>query len=114
MNQPLNRRRFLELMGAAMALPGQPWAHALANDRTTDADPWRLRLSTSSIHFKGLPIEQACERIAKLGFEAIDIWSAHENCPHLDDVATRLGVDGLRALLERADGSLWIGSIVRR
>jgi sugar phosphate isomerase/epimerase len=47
-----------------------------------------------------LPIEQACERIAKLGFEAIDIWSAHAGCPHLDDVAQRLGADGLRELLQ--------------
>ena len=46
-----------------------------------------------------LPIEQACERIAGLGFEAIDIWSAHEGCPHLDDVAERLGPDGLKKLL---------------
>jgi sugar phosphate isomerase/epimerase len=62
---------------------------------------WRMRLSTSSIHFMQLGIEQACEKIASLGFEAIDIWSAHEGCPHLDDVAKRLGADGLKALLAR-------------
>jgi len=60
---------------------------------------WQMRLSTSSIHFMQLPIEQACERIAGLGFEAIDIWSAHNGCPHLDDVAKRLGPDGLKKLL---------------
>jgi sugar phosphate isomerase/epimerase len=60
-----------------------------------------MRLSTSSIHFMQLPIEQACERIAALGFEAIDIWSAHEGCPHLDDVARRLGPAGLKALLAK-------------
>jgi len=113
MNQPLDRRRFLGLMGAAMALPGQPGTHAFADDRTTEAEPWRMRLSTSSIHFKGLPIEQACERIAKLGFEAIDIWSAHEDCPHLDDVAERLGADGLRALLERCNLKLFAFSVYR-
>jgi len=58
-------------------------------------------LSTSSIHFMQLSIEQACERVAKLGFEAIDIWSAHEGCPHLDDVAKRLGAEGLKELLVR-------------
>jgi len=47
----------------------------------------------------GLPIEQACERIARLGFGAIDIWSAHEGCPHLDDVAKRLGPEGLKEML---------------
>ena len=30
-------------------------------------------------------------RIAALGFEAVDIWSAYDKCPHLDDAATRLG-----------------------
>lgn len=58
-----------------------------------------MRLSTSSIHFTELPIEKACEKIAALGFEAIDVWSAHEGCPHLDDVASRLGSEGLRELL---------------
>jgi len=62
---------------------------------------WRLRLSTSTIQFSSLSIEKACERIAGLGFEAVDIWCAYENCPHLDDVATRLGPDGLAALLTR-------------
>lgn len=61
---------------------------------------WQMRFSTSSIQFTRLPIEQACERIAALGFEAIDIWSAHAGCPHLDDVHTRLGAAGLRQLLE--------------
>jgi sugar phosphate isomerase/epimerase len=63
--------------------------------------PWRLRLSTSSIHFRELGIEQACSRIASLGFEAIDIWSAYEKCPHLDDALVRLGPQGLKALLAK-------------
>ncbi|MCL4786965.1 MAG: sugar phosphate isomerase/epimerase [Verrucomicrobia bacterium] len=58
-----------------------------------------MRLSTSSIHFKDLSIEQACEQIAQLGFEAIDIWCAYDKCPHLDDVAARLGPEGLKAVL---------------
>lgn len=76
-------------------------------------DRWRMRLSTSSIHFMQLPIEQACERIAKLGFEAIDIWSAHEGCPHLDDVATRLGPAGLKNLLARHKLKLFAFSVYR-
>lgn len=70
-----------------------------------------MRLSTSSIHFLHLPIEQACERIAQLGFEAIDIWSAHQGCPHLDDVARRLGPDGLRELLTRHNLRLFSFSV---
>ncbi len=64
------------------------------------ASGWRCRLSTSSIQFRKLSLEQACERIAQLGFEAIDIWSGYEGCPHLDE-ALRLGPDNLRALLEK-------------
>ena len=70
-----------------------------------------MRLSTSSIHFMQLPIEQACERIAKLGFEAIDIWSAHEGCPHLDDIAKRLGPDGLKKLLAKHKLKLFAFSV---
>ena len=72
-----------------------------------------MRLSTSSIHFTGLPIEQACERIAKLGFEAIDIWSAHQGCPHLDDVAGRLGPEGLKELLAKHQLKLFAFSVYR-
>lgn len=72
-----------------------------------------MRLSTSSIHFMQLPIEQACERIAKLGFEAIDIWSAHQGCPHLDDVAKRLGPDGLKKLLAKHNLKLLAFSVYK-
>ena len=72
-----------------------------------------MRLSTSSIHFMELPIEQACERIAKLGFKAIDIWSAHEGCPHLDDVAKRLGAEGLKKLLAKHKLKLFAFSVYR-
>ena len=84
--------------------------------RAEEAAPekkWRMRLSTSSIHFMGLPIEQACERIARLGFEAIDIWSAHEGCPHLDDVAKRLGAEGLKKLLAKHKLKLFAFSVYR-
>jgi len=70
-----------------------------------------MRLSTSSIHFMELPIEKACEKIAQLGFEAIDIWSAHNGCPHLDDVASRLGPDGLKDLLGRHKLKLFAFSV---
>jgi sugar phosphate isomerase/epimerase len=94
----LNRRNFLDRAARgslALGLLGPQ----LATAAESREKPWRLRLSTSSIHFKGLPIEQACARIAGLGFEAIDIWCAYDGCPHLDDVLNRLGPDGLKALL---------------
>jgi sugar phosphate isomerase/epimerase len=90
------RRRFLaQLLGAGLASTG---AGLL---RAGEPPPWKPRLSASSINFSRLPIEQACRRIADLGFEAVDIWSAHAGCPHLDDVQTRLGATGLRDLLDR-------------
>ena len=60
-----------------------------------------------------LPIEQACEQIAKLGFEAIDIWSAHAGCPHLDDVLNRLGSDGLKKVLAKNNLKLFAFSVYK-
>lgn len=81
------------LCGAA-ALAGGMAMRGMAVDAK-----WKLRLAASSIAFSSLPIEQACERIARLGFEAIDIWSPYAKCPHLDDAQTRLGAKGLMELL---------------
>jgi len=99
MDENLNRRDFLEFVGVG-AVAGITASSSTGLERIgAGGEKWRMHLSTSSIHFMQMPIEQACERIAKLGFEAIDIWSAHEGCPHLDDVAKRLGPDGLKELL---------------
>jgi len=108
----LNRRNFLRVVSAGVAAeitaPVLPaWA------RKTTKKKWRMKLSTSSIHFMQLPTEQACEQIAKLGFEAIDIWSAHEGCPHLDDVAERLGAEGLKKLLAKNKLKLFAFSVYR-
>lgn len=94
----MNRRQFLLTTGTAVAAASLSSCSSAQGSRTT---PPRLRLSTSSIHFKDLSIEKACARIADLGFEGIDIWSAYQKCPHLDDVATRLGPVGLKELLSR-------------
>ncbi len=93
----ISRRRFLSrsaTAAAACAVSGRLCAEP-------PASPWTMRLSTSSIHYMSLPIEQACQRIAALGFEAIDIWSPHAGCPHLDDARDRLGPDGLKRVLEQ-------------
>jgi len=114
MNNNLNRRSFLKAAGfgaaAGIVTPTLPaWAKAA----TAKKKEWQMRLATSSIHFMQLPIEQACERIAKLGFEAIDIWSAHNGCPHLDDVAERLGPDGLKKLLGKHKLKLFAFSVYK-
>lgn len=92
-----SRRTFLGQVAAVAC------AAAVGQRQSSAADgqaAWTMRLSTSSIHYLHLPVERACEQIAKLGFEAIDIWSAHAGCPHLDDVAERLKADGLRKVLD--------------
>jgi sugar phosphate isomerase/epimerase len=113
MNEGLDRRHFLKAvsLGAAMGA-AMPLLPTLAKETPTRAK-WRMKLSTSSIHFMQLPIEQACERIAKLGFKGIDIWSAHEGCPHLDDVAKRLGPDSLKELLAKHKLKLFAFSVYR-
>ncbi len=108
--QSVDRRQFLSTTarGAAAAtlLPGM-----LASTASAAEKQWKMRLSTSTIQFSKVPIEEACERIAKLGFEAIDIWSAHAGCPHLDDVQNRLGAEGLKELLEKNKLKLYAFSV---
>jgi sugar phosphate isomerase/epimerase len=96
----MNRRDFLLRSTTVLAGPCLATLPAAAAASESGA-PWRMRLSTSSVHFKELPLEQACARIAALGFEAIDLWSAYESCPHLDDALNRLGPDRLRELLQQ-------------
>jgi sugar phosphate isomerase/epimerase len=105
----VDRRRFLAAAAGgavALATPGFRGRQAMAAAR-----PWSMRLSCSSINFMKLPIEQACQQMAALGFEAIDIWSAHAGCPHLDDVQDRLGPEGLKELLAKHHLKLYAFSV---
>ena len=95
----LTRRQFLALTTSGAA---SLWAaQSIPAAEPSPPAARGLRLSTSSIHFKDLTIEQACARIARLGFEAIDIWGAYDNCRHLDDALSRLDFDGLLQLLAK-------------
>jgi sugar phosphate isomerase/epimerase len=98
----VNRRTFLQtsaaVMGASAVAPA-----LLGSALAADAD-WKMRLSTSSIQFGTLPVEKACERIASLGFEAIDFWPTGPvglGCPHLEEIDKRLGPAGLQDLLAK-------------
>jgi len=113
MNESLDRRNFLKAMSLSGAVMITTPTFSVPAEKAAVGKKWQMRLSTSSIHFMELPIEQACERIAQLGFEAIDIWSAHEGCPHLDDVANRLGAEGLKKLLEKHKLNLFAFSVYR-
>lgn len=90
-----SRREFLAMASVALA------AGCVGSRPGAGPAAWRPRLSTSTVQFSTVSIEAACERIAGLGFEAVDIWCAYDGCPHLDDALNRLGGEGLRALLER-------------
>jgi sugar phosphate isomerase/epimerase len=106
----VDRRRFLSgvACGAAatVAAPG-----LLAAERAADAGRWKMRLSASTIAFTKLPVEEACRRIARLGFEAVDVWSAHAGCPHLDDLLDRLGAEGLNEVLAENKLKLYAFSV---
>lgn len=97
----VERREFLRVAFAGvcggLAAPSVMMSSALGGTRT----PWKLRLSTSSIHYAQMSVENACERVSVLGFDAVDIWSAHAGCPHLDDVLNRIGPAGLIELLTK-------------
>jgi sugar phosphate isomerase/epimerase len=87
------RRGFLGVVGAGVAGTALPLHAGEAQ--------WKMRLSTSSIQYVSLPLAQACEQIAKLGFEAIDIWDKFiDGNKHLDE-AEQLGGAGLRELLAK-------------
>jgi sugar phosphate isomerase/epimerase len=109
MNHSINRRGFLKVAGLTTMAP----LLSSCARRGNTQGKWQMRLSTSSIHFMQLPIEQVCEQIAKLGFEAIDIWSAHAGCLHLDDVQSRLGAEGLKEVLAKNNLKLFAFSVYK-
>lgn len=110
-----NRRQFLSVVarGATAASVGLAALARAADAKGKAPAKWEMRLSTSSIHYQNVPIEKACEEIAALGFDAIDIWSAHAGCPHLDDVLRRLGPEGLVHLLGKNKLKLFAFSTYR-
>ena len=63
-----------------------------------------MKLSTSSLHYRSLSVEEACRRIGKLGFEGIDVWAHFEwagpLCEHLEGGLERLGPEKFAALLQ--------------
>jgi sugar phosphate isomerase/epimerase len=102
----INRREFLTRGGGAV-LAGAALAAGVRAAETR----WAPRFSTSSIHFKDLSLEKACEQIAALGYQAIDIWSGYDGCPHLDDALKRLGPEGLQQALEKSRLKLYAFSV---
>ena len=99
---PLGRRQFLATAAAA-TLAATPIANtwAAADEKPT----WKMKLSTSSLHYRSLSLPEACQRIGKLGFEAVDVWAHFEwagpLCEHLEEGLEKLGPDKFSALLQQ-------------
>ena len=102
-----SRREFIRNT-AAVALAAPVLCNLPSLAVAADAPPWRMKLAFSSVMFGDMPFEEVCERAAKLGFEAIDIWPPFDKCRHLEEVVQRLGPDGLKKVL--AQHKLALGS----
>ena len=104
-DKQLSRRTFLQQSGAVLAgaalAKGSTRRVDAGEERAGEKTPWPLRLSTSTVQFSSLSVEKACERIAALGFAAVDFWHAGFGCPHLDEIEKRLGPEGLKDLLAK-------------
>lgn len=105
---PSSRRDFLGKLTAGVAATAVTRASMGAPDK-----PWAMRLSTSSVQFGSLPVEEACARIAALGFEAIDIWCPFGKGKHLAEVESRLGAEGLKKVLAQHKLKLYAFSVYR-
>ena len=99
----LTRRQLLGTVAAATVATAplaSLWARPLE-----DKPAWKMKLSTSSLHYRSLPLEEACRRVAALGFEGIDVWShfdwAGPLCEHLERGVEQLGTDKFAALLQQ-------------
>ena len=102
----MTRRGFVRSTTAAIAgVSLYGISAARAKDNPENKSTWKMKLATSSVMFDKLPIEQVCERVARLGLQAVDIWAPFTwggaQCKHLADVKKRLGGKGLRELLTK-------------
>jgi len=64
-----------------------------------------MQLSTSSLHYRSLPVTEACQRIAKVGFSAVDVWAhftwAGPLCEHLEEGLQEMGPDAFGPFLKK-------------
>ncbi len=109
----LTRRQLLGTAAAA-AMAATPWARVMAQPVDEEKSGWKMKLSTSSLHYRSLSLEEACRRIAALGFAGIDVWSHFEwagpLCEHLEAGVDRLGPEKFAALLQQHKLNLFSAS----
>lgn len=107
----MHRRQFLATAAAATLATGASTALARTIRPTA---PWQMKLSTSSLHYRSLSLQEACERIGKLGFAGIDVWSHFEwagpLCEHLEEGVQKMGVEGFAKLLGQHQLALFSAS----
>ena len=113
---PLNRRELLArasfaAAGAAAASVASLPGVLRAADKP---EAWKMRLSGSTVNFSRETLEEACRRIAALGFEAIDIWGEFGHCRHLDYALEKLGAAGLKELLAKHGLKFYAASVYSR
>ena len=103
----MTRRDFVRSAAAVagMSVCGVSAAYAEDKPKAKAKNAWKMKLATSSVMFDKLPIEQVCQRAARLGLGGLDIWAPFTwggaQCKHLADVKKRLGGKGLAALLKK-------------
>ena len=96
----LSRRQWLAASAAAVSV----WPLAAAWGKAPSGpSKWHMKLSTSSLHYRGLSLTEAVRRIGALGFQGIDVWAHFEwagpLCEHLEEGLERMGPEKFRALL---------------
>jgi sugar phosphate isomerase/epimerase len=95
----VSRRRFLQCSTVAVGAGLAPaFVARAAEGPFRGKAAWTMQMSTSSVEYSLLPLAAACERIARLGFAAVDFWHAGFGCPHLDEIE-HLGPQGLQEML---------------
>ena len=99
----MSRRQFIKAAGVGAVATATGGCSRPNTQSKPEQKKWQMRLSTSTIHYRELPFDEACEKISGLGFEAIDIWSTgvDQGYRHLDNIAERLGPEGLKAVLKK-------------
>ena len=96
----LSRRQWLAASAAAVSVSTLGLSSVAAE---ADKNDWTMKLSTSSLHYRGLSLTEAIERIAALGFQGIDVWAHFEwagpVCEHLEDALEKIGPEKFGELL---------------
>ena len=99
-----SRRNFLKTAAIGACLAGVQGVTFPAFADELKERKIKAKWTCSSVNYQSLSLDEACQRISSLGYEAIDIWDLIEgflDCPHLQSVADEYKADGLAKLLKK-------------